>query len=80
MRLLLARQGVEVNKTAQNGATALIFASQSGHVEVVQLLLARQGVEVNQSDSKGATALFPGETDLRCERCCFAGCSEGQLY
>ncbi len=58
MRLLLARQGVEVNKTARNGAASLIFTSQSGHVEVVQLLLARQGVEVSQSDSKGARALI----------------------
>jgi ankyrin repeat protein len=38
--------------------TGPLFASQSGHVEVVQLLLARQGVEVNHSDSEGGTALF----------------------
>ncbi len=31
----------KVNKTAQNGATALMYASQNGHVEVVRLLLAR---------------------------------------
>jgi hypothetical protein len=28
MLLLLARQGVELNKTTQNGATALMFASR----------------------------------------------------
>jgi hypothetical protein len=38
VRILLARQGVEVNKTAQNGATALMVASQNGHVDVVGLL------------------------------------------
>ncbi len=47
VRLLLARQGVELNQAIANGATALIIASQEGHVEVVRLLLARQGVEVN---------------------------------
>ncbi len=45
--LLLARQDVEVNKTAQDVATALIVASQNGHVEVVRLLLTSQDVEVN---------------------------------
>ncbi len=53
VRLLLARQGVEVNKSAQNGATALLVASQSGHVEVVRLLLARQDVEVNKPAQNG---------------------------
>jgi ankyrin repeat protein len=47
VRLLLARQGIEVNTTTQNGPTALMLASQNGHVEVVLLLLAHQGVEVN---------------------------------
>ena len=49
VRLLLARKGVEVNKSAQDGTTALISASLHGHVEVVQLLLAREGVEVNKT-------------------------------
>jgi ankyrin repeat protein len=43
VRLLLARQGVDVNRTAQNGFTALYMASQNGHVEVVRRLLARKG-------------------------------------
>ena len=30
--LLLAREGVKVNKTAQDGFTALMVASQNGHV------------------------------------------------
>jgi ankyrin repeat protein len=38
VRLLLARQGVELNQAIANGAMALYFASQNGHVEVVQLL------------------------------------------
>ncbi len=59
MRLLLARQGVDVNMTEMNGGTALIAASQQGHVEVVRLLLAHQDVEVNKTLlQNGATALI----------------------
>ena len=49
VRLLLARQGVEVNMSRVDGASALFMASQQGRVEVVRLLLARQGVEVNKT-------------------------------
>ena len=41
VRLLLARQGVEVNKSAADGATALMVASQIGHVEVGRARAAR---------------------------------------
>jgi hypothetical protein len=58
VRLRIAHQGVEVNKTAQNGPTALMLASHSGHLEVVRLLLAREGVEVNKSAADGAAALL----------------------
>ncbi len=67
VRLLLARQGVEVNKTAQNGSTALLIASQKGHVQVVQLLLARQGVEVNKTTPAGCTALMSASDLLACD-------------
>jgi hypothetical protein len=58
VRLLLARQDVEVNKTNNDGATALIMASQQGHFEVVRLLLARKGVEVNKTIARGLSALM----------------------
>ncbi len=58
VRLLLAHQGVEVNKSAADGTTALRLASREGHVAVVRLLLARQGVEVNKTAHNGATALM----------------------
>jgi hypothetical protein len=45
------------NKSAADGATALIMASQ-GHVEVVRLLIARKGVEINENAADGATALM----------------------
>ena len=38
-------------------STALMIASQEGHVEVVRLLLACQAVDVNKADSNGFTAL-----------------------
>jgi hypothetical protein len=57
VRLLLARQDVEVNKTTLAGVTALMVASHNGHVEVVRLLLARQDVDVNKSKGGGFTAL-----------------------
>jgi hypothetical protein len=40
------------------GVTALMFASQQGHVEVVRLLLAHPDVEVNKGPADGATALI----------------------
>jgi hypothetical protein len=51
VRLLLARQGVDVNKTNQNGATALYVASQNGHVEVEepQHLLPHGFIYLSQS-------------------------------
>ncbi len=58
VRLLLARQDVEVNKSAADGATALMLASYKGHVEVVRLLLAHPDVDVNKADASGATALY----------------------
>ena len=55
-QLLLARQDFDNREV--DGTTALYFASQKGHVEVVQLLLARQDVEVNENTHDGATALY----------------------
>ncbi len=36
-------------QAAAQGCTALIVASQNGHIEVVRLLLARQDVDVNRA-------------------------------
>jgi ankyrin repeat protein len=52
VRLLLARNGVEVNQTNANGCTALFLAAHFGHAEVVRLLLARPGVEVTITRGK----------------------------
>ena len=60
VRLLLARQDVDVNRQAMpSGASALYLASQNGHIEVVRLLLAHQGADVNNTTTAGgATALM----------------------
>jgi hypothetical protein len=56
--MLLAKQGVNVNQAADDGATPLFMASQKGHAEVVSMLLAKQGVNVNQAANSGATPLY----------------------
>jgi ankyrin repeat protein len=53
----LLGEGRDVNEADGSGCTALIMASQKGHVKVVRLLLARKGVEVNKTRQNGATAL-----------------------
>jgi ankyrin repeat protein len=54
----LLGEGHGVNEAGETGWTALMLASENGHVEVVRLLLARQGVEVNKSSVDGYTALM----------------------
>jgi ankyrin repeat protein len=54
----LLGEGRDVNEADESGWTALMYASQKGHVEVVRLLLAREGVEVNKTEQDGATALM----------------------
>jgi hypothetical protein len=57
----------EVNKTEQNGATALYVASQVGHVEVV---LARQDVEVKRPRRTRFFLVFLLYEDCCC--CCYS--------
>jgi ankyrin repeat protein len=57
VRLLLACEGVEVNKGDVGGRTALHHASMFGHRDVVRLLIARQDVDVNKATTAGSTAL-----------------------
>ena len=54
VRLLLARKGVEVNKTAADGGTALMVASQKGRVEVVRSVITVSGAPL--------TSLLPPAT------------------
>ena len=49
--------GIYVNEQNSNGVTALIYASQNGHEEVVKLLLAN-GADVNIQNNNEQTALM----------------------
>ncbi|KAI2493975.1 serine/threonine kinase [Fragilaria crotonensis] len=53
----LLRRGANVNAKNVHGDTALIEASQSGHLEVVRALLEHNGVDVNIQTNYGSTAL-----------------------
>jgi uncharacterized protein len=53
----LLEQGVEVNAQDNDGATALMLASQNGHLNVVKALLEK-GADVNAKANEGETALM----------------------
>ena len=48
--------GTDINETAKNGSTALIFASQNDHNDVVKYLVSK-GADVNLKNKVGGTAL-----------------------
>lgn len=58
VKLLLAKDGVNVNEAHKDGWTPLHIASQNGHAKVVQLLLTHEGVNVNQAQKDGWTPDF----------------------
>lgn len=47
----LLAQGADVNIQDDEGSTALMCASEHGHVEIVKLLLAQPGCDATLSDS-----------------------------
>ena len=53
---LLAEFAANFNAADQQGTTALMKATASGHVDLVAFLIAN-GAELNATDSKGSTAL-----------------------
>lgn len=54
----LLDQGADVNVRDKHGATALLYAAQRGHVEIIQVLLAHNNVDVNAKDVADVTALM----------------------
>jgi len=56
LKLLLAREDIEVNSRDINGRAPLSFAAQCGF-DGVRFLLARDDVEVNSKDNSGRTPL-----------------------
>ncbi|KAF0716386.1 hypothetical protein As57867_002871, partial [Aphanomyces stellatus] len=48
LAFLLSRDSIQVNgKCGNNGVSALMYASQKGHAEVVRMLLDHGGVDIN---------------------------------
>jgi ankyrin repeat protein len=58
VKLLLARDNIEVNLTGRDGKTPLWIAASEGHEAVVKLLLARDDIKVNMWGGYGRTPLW----------------------
>eukprot|EP00975_Prorocentrum_lima_P057108 11980974-Prorocentrum_lima.AAC.1 len=54
--MLLSQQGAQVDAVHKTSQTALIAATQNGHIEVVLTLLSH-GASMGAADSNGWTAL-----------------------
>ena len=55
---VLINAGVNTKETTKSGGTALISASERGHVEVVKELLEHTDIDVNYKNERGGTALL----------------------
>src|SRR5205085_323692 len=58
VKLLLARDNVEVDSKNNYGQTPLSWAAGQGHEAVVELLLSRSDVEADSKDHRGRTPLW----------------------
>ena len=56
-------EGADVNAVETSGSTALIFAVQGNHVDVVEFLLKQDGIDVNFKDKNGLNALDHAEKE-----------------
>ncbi|PIK43551.1 KN motif and ankyrin repeat domain-containing protein 1 [Apostichopus japonicus] len=50
---LLLQAGADVNVQDEDGSTALMCASEHGHLDIVKLLIAQQGCDININDNQG---------------------------
>jgi ankyrin repeat protein len=57
MKLLLAKDGVDLISKDEVGKTPLSWAARNGHEAVVKLLLATDGVDPDSMDNNGRTPL-----------------------
>ena len=57
VKMLLGKEGIQVNQADQFGQTPLILAAYKGHATIVGRLLQRDDVQVNQANKKGSTPL-----------------------
>ena len=64
---ILLRAGSDINAATNNGTTALMLASKSGHIEVVKVLL-KHHANADIKNENGATAwswaMESGNTDI----------------
>ncbi len=58
VKLLLARNNIDINRRCRPYPTVLIEAAQRGHFKVVELLLATEGIDVDQLGMFDYTALI----------------------
>ena len=49
-------EGINVNEKGNSGWTALMYASQSGHLGIVQELVKVEGISANETNDDGDTA------------------------
>lgn len=54
---LLIQVGADVNLQDEDGSTALMCATEHGHVDIVQHLLTQESCDPNLTDNDGSTAL-----------------------
>ena len=57
VKMLLGKEGIQVNQADKFGQTPLILAAYKGHATIVGRLLQRDDVQVNQANKKGSTPL-----------------------
>jgi ankyrin repeat protein len=55
---LLARKEIQINQTANEGATPLLIACQNNYLKVVMELLTQEGIEINKPMNDGTTPLI----------------------
>ncbi len=47
VKMLLAKDNIDINHQDEVGYTALIHASKWGHLEIVKMLLEKDNIEIN---------------------------------
>ena len=62
--LLEHSERIDLNARDNDGRTALMFAVQNGHPNVVKSLVNHSDIDLNVTDNYGRTALMIGSQDI----------------